>query len=92
MKTGYRGKVVVDPGIFYTPNVPSMKRGSKVETLPPWPQFDWKKWFAWRPVRVGCELKWFTFVYRREIPKDYSTYDDWTRYEYGTLMDILREP
>ena len=44
---------------------------------------------AWYPVKVYDEWKWLTKVYRREIPKSYVNYDDWTRYEYGTIFDVL---
>lgn len=51
----------------------------------------WQQWFAWRPVRVNGKLKWMQRVFRRELPKDYSNYDDWTRYEYGTVFDAIRD-
>ena len=57
----------------------------------PPPQKPWEQWFAWRPVRVNGKLKWMQRVFRREIPKDYSNYDDWTRYEYGTVFDAIRD-
>lgn len=51
----------------------------------------WHKWFAWRPVKVKGKTKWMRFVYRKAIPKTYVTYDDWTRYEYGDLFDVLKD-
>ena len=54
-------------------------------------QKPWVKWFAWRPVKVHGKVKWLRQVYRREIPKTYATYDDWTRYEYGTLFDVIKD-
>jgi len=51
----------------------------------------WRKWFAWRPVTVKGKRCWMQFVYRKPIPKDYVTYDDWTRYEYGDLFDVLKD-
>lgn len=51
----------------------------------------WKAWFAWRPVKIKGKYKWFKVVYRREIPKTYVDYDDWTRYEYGDLFDAIRD-
>lgn len=51
----------------------------------------WEQWFAWRPVRVNGKLKWMQRVFRREIPKTYANYDDWTRYEYGTVFDAIRD-
>ena len=55
------------------------------------PRKPWEQWFAWRPVRVNGKFKWMKKVFRREIPKDYSNYDDWTRYEYGTVFDAIRD-
>lgn len=54
------------------------------------PPNPWKKWFAWRPVKIKNKIVWLKIVYRREIPKTYSTYDDWTRYEYGNIFDVLK--
>ena len=51
----------------------------------------WEQWFAWRPVRVNGKLKWMQKVFRRELPKTYANYDDWTRYEYGTVFDAIRD-
>lgn len=51
----------------------------------------WVKWFAWRPVKVNGKHVWFRSVYRRPIPKTYATYDDWTRYEYGSLFDVIKD-
>ena len=55
----------------------------KTEVLP------WEKWFAWRPVLVHGKRTWFKTVYRRCI-NTYVDMDDWKRYEYGTLFDIIR--
>ena len=57
----------------------------------PEPRKPWEQWFAWRPVRVNGKLKWMQKVFRREIPKDYTNYDDWTYYEYGTVFDAIRD-
>jgi len=47
----------------------------------------WHRWFAWFPVRINDEqLLWLEYVHRKEIPKTYATYDDWTRYEYRTIF------
>lgn len=51
----------------------------------------WKEWFAWRPVTVNGKVKWMRKVFRRPLPKDYTNYDDWTRYEYGTVFDAIRD-
>jgi hypothetical protein len=49
---------------------------------------DWKKWWAWRPVRVHGKWTWFKIIYRKKI----NTYDDdWVKYEYGTIFDVLRQ-
>ena len=49
---------------------------------------NWCKWFAWRPVRVNGHWTWLKTVYRYKT-NDYVTHDDWPRYEYGTLFDVL---
>lgn len=51
----------------------------------------WVKWFAWRPVKVNGKITWLKKIYRQEIPKTYATYDDWTRYNYGTIFDVLKD-
>ena len=51
---------------------------------------SWKKWFAWYPVRVHGRRVWLTTVYRRSI-LTYVDFDDWERYEYGTLFDVIAE-
>ena len=55
----------------------------KVEVLP------WKPWFAWRPVKIHSERVWLETVYRRKI-NTYVDMDDWARYEYGTLFDVIK--
>jgi len=53
---------------------------------------NWHRWFAWRPVKVDGKWAWFKMTYRR-----YShTFGDygwslWNCWEYGTLLDILKE-
>lgn len=51
----------------------------------------WQPWFAWRPVRLTYTGKriWLERIYRRAQYKTYATYDDWQRWEYGTLLDVL---
>ena len=49
----------------------------------------WKKWFAWRPVKVNGKTVWLEYVYRRMI-NGYVDFDDWTRYEYGTIFDVIK--
>ena len=53
--------------------------------------YSWKKWFAWRPVKVKGDWKWLTYVLRKPIPKTYVNYDDWQYYEYGDIFDVLRD-
>lgn len=50
----------------------------------------WEKWFAWRPVTVKGKRAWMKTVYRRRI-NTYVNYDDWARYEYGDIFDVLKE-
>ena len=50
----------------------------------------WKQWFAWYPVKVHGKHVWLKTVYRRWI-NTYVDMDDWTRYEYGTVFDILKD-
>ena len=53
----------------------------------------WRTWFAWRPVRtVAGQLVWLRKIYRRAYEKDYVTHDDWTRYQYGSLLDVIANP
>ena len=54
----------------------------KIEIMP------WEKWFAWYPVKVNSNYTWLKTVYRRCI-NAYADMDDWTRYEYGTLFDVI---
>jgi hypothetical protein len=57
----------------------------KTEVMP------WHIWFAWRPVKtVTGERVWLKKVYRRCI-NTYVDHDDWTRYEYGNIFDVLKE-
>lgn len=50
----------------------------------------WQPWFAWYPVKVKGRWTWFKKVYRKEIHKTYVNHDDWTRYEYGDVFDVLK--
>ena len=56
----------------------------KIEYMP------WKKWFAWHPVIVHGNRVWLKTVYRRKI-NTYVDMDDWARYEYGTIFDVLTD-
>jgi hypothetical protein len=51
----------------------------------------WEPWFAWRPVKIHSKRVWFTTIYRRGI-NTYVDFDDWFRYEYGTLFDVIQRP
>ena len=64
------------PKYGYTPR--------KIEVLP------WKKWFAWYPVKVHNHRTWLKTVYRRKI-NTYVDMDDWARYEYGTIFDVITD-
>lgn len=50
----------------------------------------WQKWFAWYPVKIHGKRTWLKIVYRRSI-FSYVDMDDWERYEYGTLFDVITE-
>ena len=50
---------------------------------------SWEPWFAWYPVQVHGERVWLTTVYRRCV-NTYADMDNWTRYEYGTVFDVLK--
>jgi len=51
----------------------------------------WKIWFAWRPITtVTGERVWLKKIYRRCI-NTYVDHDDWTRYEYANIFDVLKE-
>lgn len=50
----------------------------------------WQPWFAWRPVNINGKYVWLKSIYRRCI-NTYVDYDDWQRYEYGTVFDILQD-
>jgi hypothetical protein len=50
----------------------------------------WEKWLAWYPVKVHNERVWLKTVYRRKI-NTYVDMDDWARYEYGTIFDVLTD-
>ena len=57
----------------------------KIEVMP------WHIWFAWRPVTtVSGERVWLKKIYRRCI-NTYIDMDDWTRYEYGNIFDIIKQ-
>lgn len=49
---------------------------------------QWNEWYAWKPIRMKGKWVWLKKVYRRCI-NTYVDYDDWNRYEYGTLFDVI---
>ena len=51
---------------------------------------SWEKWFAWHPIKIHGKRVWLKTVYRRSIIS-YVDMDDWQRYEYGTLFDVITE-
>ena len=50
----------------------------------------WQEWFAWRPVKIHGRRVWLKTVYRRCIVS-YVDMDDWARYEYGNIFDVIRD-
>lgn len=54
------------------------------------PKAPWQEWFAWRPVTIKGKRVWMKKVYRRKT-NTYVNHDDWPRYEYGDLFDVLHE-
>lgn len=52
-------------------------------------KLPWTPWFAWYPVKIRGGKVWLRTVYRRPI-NTYVDFDDWTRYEYGTVFDVIR--
>ena len=50
----------------------------------------WEKFFAWHPVKIHSKRVWLKTVYRRCI-NTYVDYDDWKRWEYGDLFDIVKQ-
>ena len=65
------------------PSKPPGSYARKIEMLP------WKLWFAWRPVKtISGESVWGKKVYRRCL-NTYVDYDNWRRYEYADIFDVL---
>lgn len=50
---------------------------------------SWEKWFAWRPIKMQHKKVWLKYVYRRSFIS-YFDLDNHVHYEYGTLIDVLR--
>jgi len=51
---------------------------------------SWQKWFAWYPVKIHNKRVWLKTIYRRKI-NTYVDMEDWARYEYGTVFDVLTD-
>jgi hypothetical protein len=49
----------------------------------------WQQWFAWYPVKIHGRRAWLQTVYRRCI-NTYVDHDDWKRYEYGIMFDVIK--
>lgn len=70
--------------VMETMQVSSSYVARKLETGP------WKPWFAWRPVKFKGKRVWMKKIYRRSI-NTYVDHDDWTRYEYGDIFDVIKD-
>ena len=49
----------------------------------------WESWFAWHPVKIHGKRVWLKSIYRRCI-NTYVDMDDWEKWEYGNLFDVLK--
>jgi hypothetical protein len=51
-------------------------------------KYEWRRWFAWRPVRIDAVWIWWEYVERQkhcfDMPGDYT--HCW--YEYRTRSDL----
>ena len=56
----------------------------KIEVSP------WEKWFAWHPVKIHGKRTWLKTIYRRKT-NTYVDYDNWAKYDYGTIFDVLKD-
>ena len=52
------------------------------------PHGPWKKEFAWMPKRIKGKIFWLTDVYKREKNRFVVPFQG---YEYGTILDVLRD-
>jgi hypothetical protein len=50
----------------------------------------WRAWFAWHPVRVHGQWTWLKTVYRY-CTNNYVDQEDWPRFQYGTIFDVVRD-
>lgn len=46
----------------------------------------WRKWWAWRPVRIGGQWYWGKEVYRHWVLSPGGGF-----WRYGTILDVLKE-
>ena len=54
-------------------------------------KYQWKRWFAWRPVTtVGGERIWWDWCYRKVVHSAWYGGIDVDRY-YATDFDLLKE-
>jgi hypothetical protein len=51
---------------------------------------QWKKWFAWYPVKVNDKLTWARFVYRARFCYREDVYIR-HYYKYGTIFDVMTD-
>jgi hypothetical protein len=49
----------------------------------------WTKWFAWYPIKLHGRRVWLKIIYRRCVVTFIDT-NEWSKYEYGTLFDIIK--
>lgn len=49
----------------------------------------WEEWYAWHPVTdIHGQRHWRTMVYRT-VANTYADCEDYTKYHYGNLFDVL---
>lgn len=54
----------------------------------------WVKWWAWYPVQdIHGHWHWAHSLYRKvhNVQPNRTQFDNWNRYVYGTLLDVLRD-
>jgi hypothetical protein len=55
---------------------------------------EWHTWFAWHPVTLTLSHRrvWLQPIYRRAKYHTFSTQQHWQRWEYGTILCMLKLP
>lgn len=49
----------------------------------------WEEWYAWHPVTdVHGNRHWRTRIYRA-VANTYVDHDEYTKYYYGTIFDVI---